>query len=80
MEESFAKLLICQNDRFAIVSTTKSITPLIWIRFPEFYLTDYFYMNTRYWDAMVLKPKCRVYFLGYGMLANYNANDMNVKI
>ena len=80
MEESFAKLHICQNDRFAIVSTTKSITPLRWIRFPEFYLTDYFYMNTRYWDAMVFKPKCRVYFLGYGMLANYNANDMNVKI
>ena len=29
---------------------------------------------------MVFKPKCRVYFLGYGMLANYNSNDMNVKI
>jgi hypothetical protein len=57
-----------------------SSKPVMWIRFPEFYYTDYFYMNTRYWDAVVFIPKRPVLFYGWGLFANYNGNDMQVKI
>lgn len=53
--------------------------PICWVRFPEFYYTDYFCMNPRYWDAVVFKPKRNVWFFGWGILANYNNKDMKIK-
>ena len=51
-----------------------------WVRFPEFYLTDYFYMNTCSWDAVVFIPKRSVLFFGFGLMANYNGHDMKIKV
>ena len=37
-------------------------------------------MNTRYWDAVIFKPKRAVWFFGWGLFANYNNKDMKVKV
>jgi hypothetical protein len=52
----------------------------MWIRFPEFYLTDYYYMNTVYWDAVVFVPKRNIVFLGWGIFANYNSKDVTCMV
>lgn len=54
--------------------------PSRWARFPEFYYTDYFYMNTRYWDAVVFIPKRNIVFFGWGLFANFNGTDMDLKV
>jgi hypothetical protein len=52
----------------------------MWIRFPEFYYTDYFYMNTTYYDAVVFVPKKNIVFFGWGLFANYNGKDISYKV
>jgi len=80
-DTTFAKLFVKNNGKIAVVSAAGSgLQPIMWVRFPEFYYTDYFYMNTRYWDAVVFKPKRTIWFFGWGLFANYNGKDIKVKI
>lgn len=51
-----------------------------WIRFGDFYLTDYYYMNTTYYDACVFVPKCAINFMGFGVMASYNNMDCKYKV
>ena len=36
-------------------------------------------MNTRYFDAVVFKPKRNIIFYGFGVFANYNGEDVDLK-
>ena len=74
-------MFVKNNGKIAVVSAAgSSLKPIMWVRFPEFYYTDYFYMNTRYWDAVIFKPKRNIWFFGWGLFANYNGKDIKVKI
>mmetsp|Transcript_18089 Transcript_18089/g.30880 ORF Transcript_18089/g.30880 Transcript_18089/m.30880 type:complete len:198 (+) Transcript_18089:464-1057(+) len=78
-EVTFLKKLIPHKARIALVSHSSSKCQQ-WVRFPEFYYTDYYYMNTRYYDAVVFIPKRTVYFFGFGIFANYNKANMELKV
>ena len=54
--------------------------PIMWVRFPEFYLTDYFYMNRNYWDAVTFVPRRTVIFYGFGLFSNYNGKDLKLRV
>jgi len=79
-EITFAKSFTKNMAKFAVVAAGSNAACTKWVRFPEFYLTDYFYMNTRYWDAVVFVPKRNVMFFGFGVMANYNGKDMKIKV
>ena len=50
------------------------------MRFPVFYLNDYFYLSENEWDAITFVPKRNVKFLGFGAMGNYHKKDMKYKI
>ena len=52
----------------------------MWVRFPDMYTTDYYYMNTTYYDAVTFICKRNIVFLGYGLFANYNGNALEGKV
>ena len=78
-DTTFAKQFTKDKTKFALVSGSSQSKSIKWIRFPEFYLTDYFYMSSHYWDAMAFIPKRNVTFFGFGLMANYNGKNMKVK-
>ena len=79
-DTTFAKQFIKNNTKFALISTESCAKPIIWVRFPEFYYTDYFYMNTRYWDAVCFIPRRNITFFGWGLFSNYNKCDVTIKL
>ena len=80
-ETTFAKQFVLNNHKFAIATGNDQYKdPIKWIRFPDFYLTDYYYMNTVHYDAVVFVPKVDIVFFGYGIFANYNGADMKYKV
>lgn len=79
-DTTFQKSFVKDMHQFTIVSSESTKSAIKWVRFPEFYLTDYYYMNTRYWDAVVFIPKRTIMFHGFGVLANYNQKDVTYKV
>ena len=79
-ETTFQKSFTKDLSKFAVVCSDSSKAASKWCRFPEYYLTDYYYMNTRYWDAVVFIPKRNVIFHGFGVFANYNGKDVTYKV
>jgi hypothetical protein len=80
-DTTFAKKFVKNNAKFALITSEgSSLKPTQWQRFAEFYYTDYFYMNTRYWDAVVFIPKRNIVFFGWGLFANFNGSDMDLKV
>jgi hypothetical protein len=78
---TFAKKFVQNNAKFALITAEGSfLKPTQWLRFSEFYYTDYFYMNTRYWDAVVFIPKRNIIFYGWGVFANFNGADVDLKV
>jgi hypothetical protein len=74
---TFAKIFALPTDSFVVHSGQgDSGKSKMWVRFPEFYLTDYYYMNRTYYDAVVFIPLTNIKFHGFGVMANYNQNDM----
>lgn len=52
-ETTFAKTFVKDQQKFSVVcGSGPGKAPSLWVRFPEFYLTDYYYMNTTYYDAV----------------------------
>jgi hypothetical protein len=40
---------------------------------------DYFYMSESYYDAVMFRPKKNIYFLGFGLLNQYEKKDFTLK-
>ena len=49
--------------------------PMMWIRFKNFGLRDYYYLSSRSWDAVAFVPKRDVVFFGFGIMSNYRDID-----
>jgi len=78
---TFAKSFILDGAKIMIMVQAEAAGVCQrWIRFPKFYLTDYFYMETYSWDAVIFVPKRNIKFLGFGIMASYNDKDMKYKI
>ena len=78
---TFAKSFITSTSTLALCCGAEGAgEPVRWVRFPEFYTTDYFYMNSTYWDAVTFKPKVNIQFHGFGMMANYNRKDVTYNV
>ncbi len=50
-----------------------------WSRFPRVEPGDYFYMSESYYDAVMFRPKKNIYFLGFGLLNQYEKKDFTLK-
>lgn len=37
-------------------------------------------MNQSYFDAVIFKPKCNIVFHGFGLFANYNGHNLDLKV
>jgi len=74
-DHTFSKLLAGTSAQFLLCCGESSGSATKWVRFPEYYLTDYYYMNTSYFDAVIFVPKCNIKFHGFGVFANYNNMD-----
>ena len=79
-EITFSKLAAGNMAQFSLCVGGGISDPVLWVRFPEFYLTDYYYMNVTYYDAVCFIPKTNVHFHGFGVMANYNSKDLTYKI
>lgn len=77
---TFQKVFAGDGAQFLLVNAGTNKPPIKWVRFPEFYLTDYYYMNTTYYDAVTFIPKVAIHFCGFGIFANYNSKDVKYKI
>ena len=79
-EITFQKANI-KNMQVISVAAAEGIVaePKEWIRFQDFYLTDYYYMSSSYWDAVVFIPKRDIWFFGFGLFSNYNNKDVGIK-
>ena len=74
---TFAKSFILDGAKIMIMVLADSCgVAQRWIRFPKFYHTDYFYMETYSWDAVIFIPRRNIKFLGFGIMASYNDKDM----
>jgi len=73
---TLAKLFADSSSKFVAIVGKGESKIVRWVRFPKMYLTDYYYMNTRYYDAVVFKPKMNIQFHGFGVFANYNNKDV----
>ena len=78
-ETTFQKLFVKNNDKMVV---TKSISSggacIVWRRFGELRNSDqhdYYYLHTRYWDAVTFIAKRNVMFHGFGVLANPQGKD-----
>jgi hypothetical protein len=76
-DETFFKRLIKSGELFLLISG--SFEGKRWKRFPKAETSDYFYMSETYYDAVIFKPKCDVYFLGFGLLNQYEKKDFKLK-
>ena len=80
-DTTFAKSFILNNATILVLSSESACgPPKIWRRFPRLYLTDYFYMETYSWDAVVFVPKRNIRFMGFGIMSSYNNKDMAYKV
>lgn len=80
-DRTFAKALINNNSTILLLSQESGGGKTkIWRRFPQLYLTDYFYMETYSWDAMVFKPQKAVTFHGFGIMTSYHDIDMEYRV
>jgi hypothetical protein len=68
-DETFLKKNILGGDSFLLLSG--SFQAKKWKRFPSFEQSDYFYMSDTYWDAVMVQPKSDIYFLGFGLMNQY---------
>ena len=41
-------------------------------------MSDYFYMSESYWDAIQLKPKQDIYFLGFAIMNHYEKKPFSL--
>jgi hypothetical protein len=80
-DTTFAKQFVRNNAKFALISAEGSNSkPVQWKRFSLCHYTDYFYMNTRYYDAVVFIPKRNIVFYGWGLFASFTGNDFDLKV
>lgn len=42
-----------------------------WKRFPSTETSDYFYMSNTQWDAVMVQPNSDIFFLGFGLMNQY---------
>jgi len=78
--KTFVSIFADKSTPFVLNSSVESLNMRMWVRFPKFYLTDYYYMNTRYYDAVIFKPKQNISFMGFGVFANYNGSDVEYTV
>jgi len=80
-DTTFAKNFILDGEKIIILSSEEACGPAQkWVRFPNLYLTDYFYMETYSFDAVTFIPKKTIKFQGFGIMSSYNNKDMTYKI
>lgn len=80
-DTTFVKEFIMEGSKISLVCNEEGGSTFVkWVRFPDFYTTDYFYMETHNWDAVTFVPKRNVKFFGFGIFASYNNKDMEYKI
>lgn len=80
-DTTFAKKLINDKAIMSLITSPDSGgEELRWIRFKDFYITDYFYMEEHSWDAVIFIPKRTILFYGFGIMANYNSKDMKYRL
>ena len=80
-DTTFAKNFVLNDANFALVASTSSGgTPIKWIRFPKFYLEDYFYMEKDYWDAVTFVPKRNIIWHGFGCFSGWDKKNMEYTI
>lgn len=72
-EKTFRKLFIRHGDTLLMYKSNGKVgQPLMWKRFGEMRNTDphdYYYLHTRYWDAVTFIPKREVVFHGFGVFS-----------
>lgn len=69
---SFRESFVLNKDRFTVVcGEGAGGQALVWKRFPEVYITDYFYMSAHYFDAVTFIAKRNIAFRGFGIFKNY---------
>ena len=76
-EVTFTKLFVKNNAKFALIMPIGSAPAIMWQRFGRVTLNDYFYLSSRYFDAVCFIPKRNVMFHGFGVLAHYDAKNVN---
>jgi hypothetical protein len=65
-DDTYLKRLIKSGEHFILISG--ALEAKKWRRFPKMEITDYFYMSDTYYDAVIVKPKSDIYFLGFGLM------------
>lgn len=75
-DETFFKRMIKSGEHILLMGGT--FEPKVWKRFPRVESGDYFYMSDNYYDAVIFKPKCDIYFLGFGVLNQYEKKDFKL--
>ena len=75
-DETFFKRGILSGESFLLLSG--SFEPIKWKRFPSFESSDYFYMSSDYWDAVMFIPKHDIYFLGFGLMNQYEKKPFKI--
>jgi hypothetical protein len=77
---SFRESFVKNNDQFVVVCGGAGGSAIIWKRFQDVYVTDYFYMSCSNYDAACFIPKRKVAFKGFGIYQNYFGNQMKLKV
>ncbi len=75
-EDTFFKRMVKSGESFLLMGGT--FEPKLWKRFPRIENGDYFYMSDSYYDAVIFKPKCDIYFLGFGILNQYEKKEFKL--
>jgi len=79
---TFAKKLILDGTKFANVTQGPgSGGPCMkWCRFGRSVTSDYFYLDSYSWDAVIFVPKRNVMFHGFGIFSNWSKKDMKYRL
>jgi hypothetical protein len=67
---------VLAGEQFMMISG--SFQEKKWKRFPSFEQSDYFYMSDSYWDAVMLQPKSDIFFLGFGVMNQYEKKPFKI--
>ena len=76
-DDTYLKRSVKQGENFLLISGSLDVK--LWKRFPRIEHGDYFYMSDSYWDAVAFKPTKDIYFLGFGVLNQYEKKDFTIK-
>ena len=76
LEKSFVNLKIVDGEKFCLMcpNTKKEFNMVKWVRFKRIVSNDYSVLPYRdnEWAAIIFVPKVDVFFMGFGVIGNYD--------